>query len=205
MTSPNTQLVLSAAAAGRRNTLTTRVWPAMRPRDNACWFATRCQDRHRWAPGAEISSRPEQSCRLKQDFVICINICGLLLRVDGTRFVDPETGAVYGRTPAGFDPGQRAAQACCWIPWGFGGCGLVWRSWGHAGSGLDHFSPERVERALIIAVARFGDGLRSIIAAAGDQHDPDGRRGHYLPNALRGGGWRWARRWHAQLQVRCVA
>lgn len=131
-----------------------------------------------FAPGAVLS--------LKQDFVICINMLGSCYGSTGPGSVDPETGAVYGPDfPLVSIRDNVRAQALLLDSMGIRRLRLVLGGSLGGMQALDWtiFSPERVERALIIAVApvsAMGLALNHLQRLA-IQHDPDWAEGHYLP------------------------
>ena len=131
-----------------------------------------------FAPGAVLS--------LDHDFVICINMLGSCYGSTGPGSVEPETGQVYGPSfPLVSIRDNVRAQAQLLDSLGIRRLRLVL---GGSIGGMQALEwaihdPERVERALIIAVAplkAMGVALNHLQRQA-IQNDPDWADGHYLP------------------------
>lgn len=131
-----------------------------------------------FAPGAVLS--------LDHDFVICINLLGSCYGSTGPSTVDPETGRVYGADfPLVSIRDNVRAQAQLLDSLGIRRLRLVL---GGSIGGMQAlewaiYDPERVMRALIIAVAplsAMGLALNHLQRQA-IQNDPDWAGGNYLP------------------------
>src|ERR1700758_2881832 len=131
-----------------------------------------------FGPGALLS--------LEQDFVICINMLGSCYGSTGPGSVDPETGKVYGPDfPLVSIRDNVRAQAQLLDSLGIRQLRLVL---GGSIGGMQALEgtihdPERVERALIIAVAplsAMGLALNHLQRQA-IQGDPEWEGGNYLP------------------------
>ncbi|MGA7857942.1 MAG: homoserine O-acetyltransferase [Terracidiphilus sp.] len=131
-----------------------------------------------FAPGAVLS--------LDHDFVICINLLGSCYGSTGPSTVDPETGRVYGADfPLVSIRDNVKAQAQLLDSLGIRRLRLVL---GGSIGGMQAlewaiYDPERVMRALIIAVAplsAMGLALNHLQRQA-IQNDPDWAGGNYLP------------------------
>jgi homoserine O-acetyltransferase len=131
-----------------------------------------------FAPGAVLS--------LEHDYVICINMLGSCYGSTGPGSVNPETGKVYGPEFPLVSIGDNVrAQARLLDSMGIQRLRLVLGSSIGGMQALDWaiLNPERVERALIIAVAplsAMGLALNHLQRQA-IQHDPAWKGGHYLP------------------------
>jgi len=131
-----------------------------------------------FAPGAVLS--------LEHDFVICINMLGSCYGSTGPGSVDPVTGEVYGPDfPLVSIRDNVRAQARLLDSMGIRRLRLVLGGSIGGMQALDWtiLNPERVERALIIAVApvsAMGLALNHLQRQA-IVHDPDWAAGHYLP------------------------
>ena len=131
-----------------------------------------------FAPGAVLS--------LEHDFVICINMLGSCYGSTGPGSVDPETGEVYGPDfPLVSIRDNVRAQAQLLDSLGIRRLRLVLGGSIGGMQALDWAiqNPERVERALIIAVtpvSAMGLALNHLQRQA-IVHDPDWAGGHYLP------------------------
>ncbi|MFZ0745454.1 MAG: homoserine O-acetyltransferase [Terracidiphilus sp.] len=132
-----------------------------------------------FGPGAVLS--------LEHDFVICINMLGSCYGSTGPGSVNPETGLVYGADfPLVSVRDNVRAQAQLLDSLGIRRLRLVL---GGSIGGMQALEwaihdPERVERALIIAVAplsAMGLALNHLQRHA-IQNDPDWARGNYLPH-----------------------
>jgi homoserine O-acetyltransferase len=131
-----------------------------------------------FAPGAVLS--------LEHDFVICINLLGSCYGSTGPGSVDPETGKLYGADfPLISIRDNVRAQAQLLDSLGINKLRLVL---GGSLGGMQALEwtvlfPDRVERALIIAVAplqAMGLALNHLQRQA-IQRDPEWANGHYLP------------------------
>ncbi|HEY1984893.1 MAG TPA: homoserine O-acetyltransferase [Terracidiphilus sp.] len=131
-----------------------------------------------FAPGAVLS--------LEHDFVICINMLGSCYGSTGPGTVNPETGAIYGSDfPLISIRDNVRAQAQLLDSLGIQRLRLVM---GGSIGGMQAFEwtvlfPDRVQRALIIAVAplsAMGIALNHLQRQA-IQGDPDWAGGNYLP------------------------
>jgi homoserine O-acetyltransferase len=131
-----------------------------------------------FAPGAVLS--------LQHDYVICINMLGSCYGSTGPGSVDPETGEIYGPDfPLVSVRDNVRAQAHLLDSMGIRKLRLVL---GGSIGGMQAFDwamhyPERVERALVIAVAplnAMGLALNHLQRKA-IQHDPEWAGGRYLP------------------------
>jgi homoserine O-acetyltransferase len=131
-----------------------------------------------FAPGAVLS--------LEHDFVICINMLGSCYGSTGPGSVDPETGEAYGpEFPLVSIVDNVRAQARLLDSMGIHRLRLVL---GGSLGGMQALDwaicyPERVERALVIAVApvsAMGLALNHLQRQA-IQHDPEWAAGRYLP------------------------
>jgi len=131
-----------------------------------------------FAPGAVLS--------LEQDFVICINMLGSCYGSTGPGSVNPETGEAYGpEFPLVSIVDNVRAQARLLDSMGIQRLRLVL---GGSLGGMQALDwaicfPERVERALVIAVApisAMGLALNHLQRQA-IQRDPDWECGRYLP------------------------
>jgi homoserine O-acetyltransferase len=131
-----------------------------------------------FAPGAVLS--------LEQDFVICINMLGSCYGSTGPGSVDRETGEIYGPDfPLVSIRDNVRAQARLLDSMGIRRLRLVLGGSIGGMQALDWaiLNPERVQRALVIAVApvsAMGLALNHLQRRA-IQHDPDWSGGHYLP------------------------
>lgn len=131
-----------------------------------------------FAPGAVLA--------LEHDFVICINMLGSCYGSTGPGSVDPETGQVYGPDfPLVSIRDNVRAQAQLLDSLGIHRLRLVM---GGSIGGMQAFEwavlfPERVQRALIIAVAPLGAmGLAlNHLQRQAIQRDPEWAGGNYLP------------------------
>jgi homoserine O-acetyltransferase len=143
-----------------------------------------------FAPGAVLS--------LEHDYVICINMLGSCYGSTGPGSVDPETGEVYGPDfPLVSIRDNVRAQARLLDSMGIRRLRLVLGGSIGGMQALDWaiLNPERVERALIIAVApvsAMGLALNHLQRQA-ILHDPDWAGGHYLPQRPPGRGLALAR------------
>jgi homoserine O-acetyltransferase len=131
-----------------------------------------------FAPGAVLS--------LESDFVICINMLGSCYGSTGPGSVNPETGKIYGPDfPLVSVRDNVRAQAKLLDSLGIRKLRLVMGGSLGGMQALDWaiLNPERVERALVIAVApvsAMGLALNHLQRQA-IQHDPDWKGGNYLP------------------------
>jgi len=131
-----------------------------------------------FAPGAVL--------RLDHDYVICVNLLGSCYGSTGPGSVDPETGKIYGpnfplisirdnvRAQARLLDSMRIRKLRLVLGGSLGGMQVL--DWCIQ-------DPERVERALIIAVtplSAMGLALNHLQRKA-IQHDPEWRGGNYLP------------------------
>src|SRR5271157_2943354 len=131
-----------------------------------------------FAPGAVLS--------LEHDFVICINMLGSCYGSTGPGSVDPETGNIYGPDfPLVSIRDNVRAQAKLLDSLGIRRLRLVL---GGSIGGMQALEwaihdPQRVERAVIIAVAPLtAMGLAmSHLQRQSIQNDPDWDGGYYLP------------------------
>ncbi len=131
-----------------------------------------------FAPGALLS--------LEHDFVICVNMLGSCYGSTGPGSVDPETGAIYGPDfPLISIHDNVRAQARLMDSLGIRRLRLILGGSLGGMQALDWaiLIPERVERALIIAVApvsAMGLALNHLQRQA-ILRDPDWAEGRYLP------------------------
>ncbi|HEU5457717.1 MAG TPA: homoserine O-acetyltransferase [Terracidiphilus sp.] len=134
-----------------------------------------------FAPGAVLS--------LEHDFVICINLLGSCYGSTGPGSVNPETGLVYGPDfPLVSIRDNVRAQAQLLDSLGIRRLRLVL---GGSIGGMQALEwaihdPERVQRALVIAVAplnAMGLALNHLQRKA-IQNDPDWDGGYYLPQRM---------------------
>lgn len=131
-----------------------------------------------FAPGAVLS--------LEHDFVICINMLGSCYGSTGPGSVDPETGEVYGPSfPLVSIRDNVRAQARLLDSMGIKRLRLVLGGSIGAMQALDWtiLNPNRVERALIIAVAPISAMALALnhLQRQAILHDPDWADGNYLP------------------------
>jgi homoserine O-acetyltransferase len=123
---------------------------------------------------------------LDHDFVICINMLGSCYGSTGPGSVDPETGKIYGPDfPLVSVRDNVRAQAKLLDSLGIRRLRLVLGGSLGGMQALDWaiLNPERVERAVVIAVAplsAMGLALNHLQRQA-IQHDPVWAGGHYLP------------------------
>ena len=123
---------------------------------------------------------------LENDFAICVNMLGSCYGTTGPGSVDPETGRVYGPDFPLVSVGDNVrVQAQLLDSLGIRCLRLVL---GGSLGGMQALEwsilfPERVQRALVIAVAplsAMGLALNHLQRQA-IQHDPNWQGGHYLP------------------------
>jgi homoserine O-acetyltransferase len=123
---------------------------------------------------------------LENDFAICINMLGSCYGTTGPGSVDPETGRVYGPDFPLVSVGDNVrVQAQLLDSLGIRCLRLVLGGSLGGMQALDWaiLFPERVKRALVIAVAplsAMGLALNHVQRQA-IQHDPNWEGGHYLP------------------------
>ena len=131
-----------------------------------------------FAPGAVLS--------LEHDFVICINMLGSCYGSTGPGSVDPATGEVYGPNfPLVSIRDNVRAQALLLDSLGIRRLRLVLGGSIGGMQALDWaiLNPERVERALIIAVAPVSAMALALnhLQRQAIAHDPEWAGGNYLP------------------------
>jgi len=131
-----------------------------------------------FAPGAVLS--------LEHDFVICINMLGSCYGSTGPGSVDPDTGEVYGPNfPLVSIRDNVRAQALLLDSLGIRRLRLVLGGSIGGMQALDWaiLNPERVERALIIAVAPVSAMALALnhLQRQAIAHDPEWAGGNYLP------------------------